>query len=77
MSINGLPNATQSQSDPRRNGPLFGAGAMVLEISAHSIFTFKLWDARDAGLDGLPGAINIGHGSGDQWEPAGKQVCPS
>jgi hypothetical protein len=40
-----------------------GKNSMVLEISATPyIFTFKLWDWGRLGLDGLPIAINIGHG---------------
>ena len=40
-----------------------GKNSMVLEVSATPyIFTFKLWDWGRLGLDGLPRAINIGHG---------------
>lgn len=47
-----------------------GSNAMVLEISSTpSLFTFKLWDWRRLGLDGIPRPINIGHGSRViQWE---------
>ncbi|MFM8485127.1 MAG: mannose-6-phosphate isomerase, partial [Bacteroidota bacterium] len=57
-----------------------GKNSMVLEISATPyIFTFKLWDWGRLGLDGLPRAINIGHGEKninwnrkEQW--AGKHL---
>ena len=47
-----------------------GSGSMVLEISATpNIFTFKLYDWRRLGLDGIPRPINIGHGKQViQWE---------
>ena len=47
-----------------------GKNSMVLEISATPyIFTFKLWDWGRLGLDGLPRAINIGHGKQNiDWE---------
>ncbi|MGX5027499.1 class I mannose-6-phosphate isomerase [Enterobacter asburiae] len=40
-----------------------GAGTMVLEISATPyIFTFKLWDWRRLGMDGLPRPVHLDHG---------------
>ena len=47
-----------------------GAGSMVLEISATpNIFTFKLWEWGQLGLDGKPMPINIERGSKViQWD---------
>ena len=47
-----------------------GANSMVLEISATPyIFTFKLWDWGQLGLDGKPRPISLEHGKNViQWD---------
>ncbi len=46
-----------------------GANSMVLEISATPyLFTFKMWDWGQVGLDGLPRPIHIDHAAANiQW----------
>lgn len=47
-----------------------GAGSMVLEISATPyIFTFKMWDWGQVGLDGVPRPIHLDHAMANvQWD---------
>jgi mannose-6-phosphate isomerase class I len=53
-----------------------GRNSMVLEISATPyIFTFKLWDWSQLGLDGRPRPIHLEHGiSNIQWDRATELV---